>query len=76
MTKGRLRYRRTAKSPGHGLAIPPIPDVAAAARPQLRGRNVARSRAAIAPCAYRAAGPRPEAVQPFVHATRCHESGG
>jgi hypothetical protein len=36
----------------------------------------ARSRAAYAPCAFRAAGPRPEAVQPFVHATRCHESGG
>ena len=30
MTKGRLRYRRNAKS--HGRAIPPIPDVAAAAR--------------------------------------------
>ena len=30
MTKGRLRYRRTAKS--HGRAIPPIPDVATAAR--------------------------------------------
>ena len=60
----RWRCRRAAKR--HGRAIPPIPDVAAAAQCGTRPRSQ---------CPLCVSCRWPEAVLPFVHATRRHLAG-